>query len=76
MNAVLLAGLGENQTKLRLHSFPVSGLLLFFYFFFLNFSFLWPRSAVKEPFVYDIQIPNFQIFSNIFTICVKIQIEP
>lgn len=50
------AGLGENQTKLRLHSFPVSGLLLLLFFNFFSWTFLsfgreWASDSMTSRFL-------------------------
>lgn len=74
------AGLGENQTKLRLHSFPVSGLLLLLLLLFFKFSWTflsfgreWASDSMTSRFL----ISRFSLIKDIiFTICVKIQIEP
>lgn len=68
------AGLGENQTKLRLHSFPVSGFLFFYFSWtFLSFGREWASDSMTSRFL----ISRFSLIKDIiFTICVKIQIEP
>lgn len=46
------AGLGENQTKLRLHSFPVSGFLFFYFSWtFLSFGREWASDSMTSRFL-------------------------